>query len=67
MVRVVEGTQNSAFEEGLGPIRCVVGALEYERHLLGLCYKFLALHPRGSVRPVPSVCFNDPAVLGGAH
>ena len=31
VVRVVGGTQNSAFEEGLGPIRCVVDALEYER------------------------------------
>ena len=33
----------------------------------GLVIKFLALHPRGSVRPVPPVYLNDPAVLGGAH
>ena len=46
MVRtVVEGTQNSAFEEGLGQIRCVVGALEYERPLLGPCYKILGTAP----------------------
>ena len=67
VVRVVEGTQNSAFEEGRGPIRCVVGALECERPLLVPCYKFLARHPCGSVHPVPSVCLDDLAVLGGAH
>ena len=31
----------------------VVGALEYERPFLGPLYRFLILHPRGSVRKVP--------------
>ena len=33
------------FEEGLGRIMCVAGALEYERPFLGPLYKFLMLHP----------------------
>ena len=35
----------------------VVGALEYERPFLAPLYKFMALHPRGSVRKVPAYIF----------
>ena len=41
------------FEEGLGRVMYVVGALEYERPFLGPLYRFLVLHPRGSARRVP--------------
>ena len=44
----------SNFEEGLGRIMYVLGALEFERPFLGPLYRFLTLHPRGSVRRVPS-------------
>ena len=43
----------AAFEEGLGRVMFVVGALEHERPFLGLLYKFLSLHPRDSVRQIP--------------
>ena len=39
---------------GLGRIVHVAGALEFERPLLGPLLKFLTIHPRGSVRRVPS-------------
>ena len=44
----------SNFEEGLGRIMYVLGALEFERPFLGPLYRFLTLQPRGSVRRVPS-------------
>ena len=43
-----------AFEEGLGRVMYVAGALEYERPFLGPLYKFLALQPRGTVQRLPS-------------
>ena len=43
----------SRYEEGLGRIMYVVGALECEKPFLGPLYRFLALHPRGSIRRVP--------------
>ena len=42
------------FEEGLGRVMYVVGALEYERPFLAPLYKFMALHARGTVRRVPA-------------
>ena len=47
--------QMTNFEEGLGRVMYAVGALEYERPFLGPLYRFLVVHPRGSVRRVP--CF----------
>ena len=44
----------ASFEEGLGRIMFVAGALEHERPFLGPLYKFLTMHPRDSVRRVPS-------------
>ena len=41
------------FEEGLGRIMFVSGALEHDRPFLGPLYKFLTLHPRNAVRRVP--------------
>ena len=41
------------FEEGLGRIMYVAGALEYERPFLAPLYKFLNVHPRGSTRKLP--------------
>ena len=45
--------QVKKFEEGLGRIVYVEGALEFEQPFLGPLYKFLTIHPRGSVRRVP--------------
>ena len=42
------------FEEGLGRIMYVAGALDYERPFLGPLYRFLTLHPRNVTRRVPS-------------
>ena len=42
------------FEEGLGRVMYVAGALECERPFLTPLYKFMSLHPRGSVRKVPA-------------
>ena len=42
------------FEEGLGRVMYVVGALEFERPFLGPLYKFMSIHPRNSVRRVPA-------------
>ena len=42
------------FEEGVGRIMFVAGALELERPFLGPLYKFMVLHPRESMRRVPS-------------
>ena len=41
------------FEEGLGRIMHVAGALEFERSFLAPLYKFLSMHPRSSTRRVP--------------
>ena len=49
--------QNStlrSFEEGLGRFVHVAGALECESPFLGPLYKFMCLHPRDSVQPVPA-------------
>ena len=43
----------SRFEGGLGRIMFVAGALEYEKPFLGPLYRFLSIHPRGSIRRVP--------------
>ena len=43
----------AAFEEGLGRIMFVVGALEHERPFLGPLYRFMVMHPRNAVRRVP--------------
>ena len=43
-----------SFEEGLGRIAYVAGALEFERPFLAPLYRFLTLHPRGSTRRVPA-------------
>ena len=42
-----------SFEEGLGRVMFVAGALEYERPFFGPLYKVLTLHPRDSIRAVP--------------
>ena len=42
------------FEESLGRIMYVAGALDYERPFLRPLYRFLALHPRNVTRRVPS-------------
>ena len=47
----------SRFEEGLGRIMFVAGALEYEKPFLGPLYRFLSLHPRGSIRRSPGLCY----------
>ena len=43
----------ASYEEGLGRVVHVAGALEFERPFLGLLNKFMSLHPRDSVRAVP--------------
>ena len=48
-------TVNTAsFEEGLGRLMYVAGALEHERPFFSPLYSFLSLHPRGAVRKVPA-------------
>ena len=42
-----------SFEEGLGRITYVAGALEHVRPFLAPLYRFLAIHPRSSVRVIP--------------
>ena len=42
------------FEEGLGRIMYVAGALEFERPFLAPLSRYLNLHPRDSVRRVPA-------------
>ena len=46
-----ETINTSSFKEGLGRVTYLAGALEHDRASL---YQFVALHPRGSVRRVPS-------------
>ena len=49
-----QGSVNiSAYEEGLGRVMYVAGALEHERPFLAPLYKFMVMHRRGSVRKVP--------------
>ena len=43
----------ASFEEGLGRIMFVAGALEHERPFLGPLYKFIGIHPREPVRRIP--------------
>ena len=43
----------ASFEEGLGRIMFVAGALEHERPFQAPLYKFLTMHPRNAVRRVP--------------
>ena len=50
----VKWRQQNNFEEGLGRIMYVAGALEFKRPFLAPLYKFMNLHPRDSVRRVPA-------------
>ena len=43
----------AAFEEGLGRVMYVAGALEHERPFLAPLYRFMTMHPRHSVQSVP--------------
>ena len=43
----------ASFEEGLGRIMFVAGALEHERPFLGPLYKFISIHPREATRMIP--------------
>ena len=45
--------QYGLFEEGLGCIMFVAGALEHERPFLGPLYRFISIHPRDSTRRIP--------------
>ena len=45
--------QMASFEEELGRIMFVAGALEHERPFLAPLYKFLTVRARDAVRPVP--------------
>ena len=53
----------TAFEEGLGRVTYVVGALEYKRPCLAPLYKFL---PEAQVRRVPAYVSFLPSYLSGA-
>ena len=44
----------ASFEEGLGRVMYVAGALEHERPFLAPMYKYMTIHPRHSVQVVPS-------------
>ena len=44
----------STFEEGLGRVMYVAGALECERPFLSPLYRFLVLHPRNTVQRLPA-------------
>ena len=43
----------AAFEEGLGRVMYVAGALEHERPFLAPLHRFMTMHPRHSVQTVP--------------
>ena len=43
----------ASFEEGLGRIMFVAGALEHERPFLCPLYRFISIHPRNATRKVP--------------
>ena len=45
--------QMTNFEEGLGRVMYIFGALEYERPFLGPLYRFMVVHPRGLVQKLP--------------
>ena len=47
-----ETVHMAAFEEGLGRIMFVAGALEHERPFLGPLYRFISIHPRDSTRRI---------------
>ena len=51
MISDSETVKMASFEEGLGRLMFVAGALEHERPFLGPRYKFI--HPRDSIRKVP--------------
>ena len=42
------------YEEGLGRVMFVTGALEHERPFMAPLYKFMIIHPRHSVQAMPS-------------
>ena len=44
----------ASFEEGLGRVMYLTGALEHERLFMAHLYKFMTIHPRHSVQAVPS-------------
>ena len=46
--------QIASFEEGLGRVMHIAGALEHERPFLAPLYKYITIHPRRSVQVVPS-------------
>ena len=46
----------AAFEEGLGRVMYVAGALEHERAFLAPPYRFMTMHPRHSIQTVPLMC-----------
>ena len=48
-----ETVHMNRFEEGLGCIMYVVGALELERPFLGPLFQFMSLHDRNSVQRIP--------------
>ena len=52
-VAIARTIHMAAFEEGLGRIMFVVGALEHERPFLGPLYKFMTMHPSNAVRRIP--------------
>ena len=49
-VAASDHVQMTNFEEGLGRVMNVVGALEHERPFLGPLYRRMVVHPRGSVQ-----------------
>ena len=53
-VAVSRSIHMRSFEEGLGRVIFVAGALEYERPFLGPLYRFMSLHPGDSVQGVPA-------------
>ena len=53
LVRQMDCRRRSTSMEGLGRMMFVAGALEYEKPFMGPLYRFLSLHPSGSVRRVP--------------
>ena len=53
-VAASEHVHMTKYEEGLGGITYVAGALDYERPFLGPLYRFLALHPRNFIRRILS-------------
>ena len=52
-IAAAETVHMTWFEDGLGRVMHVVGALELERPFLGPLYRYMSLHPRNSVQKVP--------------